>query len=263
MGTASDEKVTWIYRGDILDKLPEELFWKESRGWDGTEESLLQRKGLVKAVISPKGTEISWPLFAANWSSLFFAMEWLMTAPGPYTLKYFIVGWAEETYDDPLQAIERINQLVTKSDVHLTTRTFVKNGVPEKGYVPGLLKDALRDGTTKPEYSVDCVFDDVAGKFRVVRIGHRSEIARFWGMNPVSYPCQAGNSYDQIISQAYRDVIKSDAPHYDQVCAAMDTPERQTIWFGYQRVVLPQRFPTGDRGVSILSRQSDVDIRFV
>ena len=257
-----NETVKWVYRGDLLDKVPDELNWHGTK-WDGGEESLLQRKGMIKLTLSERGTEVRWPLFAANWTSLFYVMEWLRTAPGPYTLKYFIVGWVEEKFDDVNAAINRIDQLLSKSDVHLTQRTFVKEQDPSRARVPDLLRHALLDETIMPDVSVDCVLDDTSGRFKVDRIGADSTIAKMWGMSPVSYPVRSSHSYAHMVSQAYMKVLKTDEPHYDHIYAAMETADKNVLWIPYQRVVLPHRFPDRRKGVSVVTALADVDISII
>ena len=83
------------------------------------------------------------------------------------------------------------------------------------------------------------------------------------GPEPVSFPCLTGHSYDQVVSDAYRQVLKTGEPHYDHVCAAMVTPDSTTSWLTYQRVILPHHFPDGKQGVVVVSKQAPVDIRVI
>ena len=262
MNQIEDRTVRWVYRGDLLTRSPSVLFSQDTN-WDGSDETLYQRKGLVRLSVSDHGTEISWSMFACNWASLFLAMEWIRTAPAPYKLRYFIVGWAEETFDDSASASDRISQLLAKSDVHLTTRTFVKEASPEGKRLPELIHQTLLDGAAIPDISVDCILDDSTGKFNVERIGAASTLAQMWGLSPVSYPCRSGHSFAQMVSQAYAKVLKTEEPHYDHIYAALESTDREVFWLPYQRVVLPHRFPDRRKGVTVVTAVGDVDIAIV
>ncbi len=257
-----EKSVSWVYRGDLLSRTPHALF-NQDANWDGSDEALFQRKGLVRLSVSDRGTEVCWSMFACNWASLFLTMEWIRTAPGPYKLKYFIVGWAEETYDNAADAADRISQLLAKSDVHLTTRTFVKEADPGSKRLPEVIHQTLLDGAAIPDISVDCILDDATGKFNVERIGAASTLAQMWGLSPVSYPCRSGHSFAQMVSQAYAKVLKTDEPHYDHIYAALESTEREVFWLPYQRVVLPHRFPDRRKGVTVVTAVGDVDIAIV
>ena len=50
---------------------------------------------------------------------------------------------------------------------------------------------------------------------------HFDTIAKLWGLNPVSYPCLIGHSYDEAVSRAYPLVTRTGDPHYDHIYAAM------------------------------------------
>ena len=252
-----DAQVYWIARG-ALTALPDGQILDSV-----AERELMERQGYVKVTVSPAGTAVKWAVFAANWSSLYFAMEFVATFAGPYRLQYYLAGWFEEEIADAIAARDRIHAILGKSDIHLTSRTFVKDADPDRSEMPPLLREALDKGRADPEHSVDCAYDARTGKFAVRRVGTRSEIARLWGMSPVSYPCITGHSYDYIVSQAYRKVIADCQPHYDHVCAAMTQPNSSVLWCTYQRVILPHKFTDGKKGVSILSKEANVDIRIV
>ncbi|MGH6873931.1 MAG: hypothetical protein ACREDW_02865, partial [Aestuariivirgaceae bacterium] len=176
------------------------------------EDHTLQREGFIKLVQGPTGTEIKWSVFAANWASLFYILEWVETLPPPVTLKYFLVGWFEETIATGKAARDRIEKILAKSDIHLTQRTFVREADPSRDDMPALLKSALRDRAVLPDYSIDCFLDEAHGSFRVGRIGSETPIAKVYGFHPVSYPCINGLSYDHLVSQAYGSVVKTGQP---------------------------------------------------
>ena len=134
--------------------------------------------------------------------------------------------------------------------------------IPESTHPP-LLRNALKDRTVLPDFSIDCVLDEVHKRFRVGRIGSETPIAKVYGFHPVSYPCINGLSYDYLVSEAYGKVVATGQPHYDHVIAAMTTPDGSVVWFPYQRVILPYSLPDGRRGVSVVSQVARVDIKIV
>jgi hypothetical protein len=253
----TESEVSWIYRGQPL--APHETLAHA----DTPDFDLLDRQGFVKITDTTRGTQIEWSVFAPNWASLYFAMEWLHTFPGPYTLRYYLSGWFEEKYNEVNAARNRIDIIIGKSDIHLTRHTFVTEADPYRADIPDLLKSALSEGDVNPNFGVDCVLDESSGKFNVERVGQKSEIARLWGLNPVSFPCLTGHSYDQVVSAAYRKVVLTNKPHYDHVCAAMEARDANVIWFTYQRVILPHRFTDNKKGVVVVSKQSPVDIKIL
>jgi len=254
-----DAKSIWLSQGERLSA--SEAAQLAELG----EDEVLQRRGIVQvATTHEKGTTVKWAFFAPNWGSLYYVMETLYLYPGPYHLNFFLAGWFRETHDKFDDARRRIHELVAKSDIHILSRTFVHDARPSPQKTPTLLQDAMSDLTVKPEFSVDCAVDDQHGRYYVERIGAQSCLAKIFGLSPVSYPCVNGGSYDQIVSASYARVIKSGEPHYDHVMAAMNTPDRRIVWFPYQRVVLPHRFPDGRRGVTVVSEVTDaVDIKIV
>jgi hypothetical protein len=228
------------------------------------ELALIQRQGIVKVSASDEhGTTVTWAFFAPNWASLYFAMETLHLYPAPYHLHYFLSGWFSETIDDATAARDRIHALLAKSDVHLTSRTFVKEAHPDPAKMPPVLQHAWDEKSVRPDVSVDCVLDPEEDRYKVLRIGPNSQIARLWGVMPVTYPCLNGGSYDQIVSAVYSKVVETGEPHYGHVYAAMAFPNRTVRWFSYQRVVLPHRFPDGRPGVTVVSEASPVDIQIL
>ena len=161
------------------------------------------------------------------------------------------------------EARARIGVIMGKSDIHLQKRTFVKEVTPTPERMPELLRDALHNRTAIPEVTVDVAYDELSGCFQVGRIGSRSLIARYYGLNPVSYPCQSFHTYHHLVSQAYLKVLKGDEPHYDHVLAAFQMPDSSVLWFPYQRVILPTRLPHGGKGVSVIAEAAKVDITLV
>ena len=190
---------------------------------------------MVKVSHGLDGTEIRWSVFSANWASLYFVLEGIETYPGPFSLKYYLLGWFEEHAETAHEARERIETIVAKSDIHLTQRTFVRDADPRRKDIPPLLRNALVDKMALPDHSIDCVYDNDQDRYRVVRIGSETPIAKVFSFHPVSYPCINGLSYDQTVSEAYGKVVATSQPHYDHVIAAMTTPlqiEADRLLFG-------------------------------
>ncbi len=252
-----DRRISWILNGELTHVLP------ESNALPTSELELLSRKGAIKITESENGVEIKWVMFSANWASLYFLIESLHLYSAPITLRYFLSGWFSETIETIEEATARAKQLMAKSDVHVSQHTFVQRADPGQTFVPHVLRDTLTDMTALPEFSVDCIFDDDTSKFLVNRVGAQSGLAQVYGISPVSMPCLTGNSYDEIVSEAYLNVLSTDEPCYDHVIAAMNLPDQSVSWITYQRVILPHRFPNGKKGVSISSQLADVDIKVV
>ena len=105
--------------------------------------------------------------------------------------------------------------------------------------------------------SIDCAYDPSSQRYRVTRVGPQSTIAKLWGLNPVSYPCLIGHSYDEAVSRAYPQVTRSGEPHYDHIYAAMASARGDVVWVPYQRVVLPLAQGRRARGVARGGRGGD------
>ena len=248
------EVVHWIKDGKI--KAPP----GEGGPARSEERALLHRESYVKTLESETGTIVRWAMFSSNWASLYFAMEWIHGAFGPFQLQYHSAGWFNERYDHAWQATERIHHLIHKSDVHLSQTVYMKDVSVDREDVPMLLKQALKEQQIDEEHSIDCMFDTASQKFQVSRVGPKSSIAQVYGLSPVSYPCLTGHSYDQAVSRIYPEVIQTGAPHYDHVYAAMSSPVGDVFWIPYQRVVLPFKTGRNKRGVRIVTEVTKVDV---
>ena len=248
----------WVVNG----KIDDDPF--RNTGLDSPEQ-LMQRAGGVFVATSRNGTTIRWAMFASNWASLYYVGEMLTTLPAPYTFEFFLSGWFTQTIADPYVAVGRLQELVVKSDVHLRQKTHVKALSPGyAGYIPNLIGDTLTDAKASPEFSVDCVYDNGSNRFFVERIGPHSTVAKWYGTtSPSSFPCQSGNSYDTIVSQAYRSVMETGQMHYGHVLAVFPTPLETPKWLGYQRVILPHVCPDGRSGVTVVSEVANVDLNLV
>jgi len=252
-----DSRTSWIVGGRLTHVLPSDLSSIHS------ENSILADKGAIKIIESPEGVKFKWVVFAANWMSLYSLIELLHLYEGPFTLQYFLSGWFTEKIESRDEVKTRLAQLIAKSDVYVSQHTYVHEIDPSRAHVPHVLRDTLTDNTAIPELSVDCVFDEDTNSFVVQRIGGQSSLAKIWGMSPVSIPCLTGNSYDDVITKGYLDVLQTETPRYDHVLAAMNFPDKKVAWLPYQRVILPHRFPDGRSGVSVITELADVDIKII
>lgn len=225
-------------------------------------ETLMQRSGGVLVRTGRQGTVVRWAMFASNWASLFQIAETLSSMPGPYTFEFFLSGWFTQTVIDPVEAYLRLQDLIVKSDIHLRQKTFVKAMDSENlGSVSDLIGETLVDGRANPDSCVDCVYDPESGRFVVERIGAKSSLAKLYGMSPDSFPCLTGHSYDHIVSQAYKQSLKSERVVYDHVMAVFPVNDTVNKWMGYQRAIFPYSFSDGRKGVSVVTDFADVEIR--
>ena len=224
------------------------------------ERDLLQRTGFVKITEGEQGTAIRWSMFSRNWASLYFAAEWLQGSFGPYQLQYYSAGWFNERHEQPWSAADRIHHLIHKSDVHLSQTVYIHKVPEPRRDMPPVLHRALCDNAASEDVSIDCAYDPSSQRFRVARVGPQSTIAKLWGLNPVSYPCLIGHSYDEAVSRAYPQVARSGEPHYDHIYAAMASARGDVVWVPYQRVVLPLIQGRGRKGVRVVTELAEVDI---
>jgi hypothetical protein len=246
----------WVTAGRKLDSSsPENLS-------DGDEMARYDHDGSVRITTGSMGTEVKWSVFSPCFASLFHVIEILPAAKLPIILRFYLSGWFEAIYQSTDEAITRIEQVIAKSELHLTRRAFVEEFDPKGMTLPPMLEKIWADNTAEPESSVDCVYDEQSRKFHVERIGANSTIAKFYGMSPVSYAAKSGNTYDEIVSMAYSDVLRSGKPRYDHVLAAMRFPNNTIYWVPYQRIVMPKAVSNLMR-VSVVAEISNVDIRLI
>ncbi|WP_108883376.1 hypothetical protein [Anderseniella sp. Alg231-50] len=226
-----------------------------------TPEALMQRSGGVHVKTGHKGTVVRWAMFASNWASLYYVAETLSGLRGPYTFEFFLSGWFSQTVQDPTEAYLRLHDLIVKSDIHLRQKTFVKAMETDNlGTVSNLIGETLVGGRADPETCVDCVYDPSTGRFVVERIGTSSSLAKLYGMSPDSFPCLTGHSYDTIVSQAYKQSLKTEQVVYDHVMAVFPVNDTVNKWMGYQRAIVPYSFGDGRKGVSVVTDFADVEI---
>lgn len=224
------------------------------------EASPLDRHDVVQAIVEGEAVTLRWYCLGRNWASLFFAHDWMAEFSGPYHLSYYLSGWFNETYRTLPEAADRLSELITKGDVHLSSTVYIQDGNPDRADIPAVLKTALNNNAADEAISIDCVFEPFSGKYKVGRVGKDSMIGKHYGMSPISYPCLTGHSYDQVVSRAYADVMKTGQPHYDHIYAAMAAPTGEVVWVPYQRVVVPLRGGRAKKGVRVVTEMTKVDV---
>ena len=230
---------------------------------DEVETERFNHDGAVRVTTGPLGTEIKWSVFSPCFGSLYYAIEWLPMASQPIVLRFYLSGWFEETCFTAGHAINRIEQIIAKSELHLTKRTFVEEFDPNGRMLSPMLQKIWNDHAVSPENSIDCVYEEQSHKFRVDRIGSQSTIAKYYGMSPVSYACKSGNSYDEVVSEGYAQVLRSGKPRYDHVLAAMRMPDNVVRWIPYQRIVVPRHNSERLQCVSVVAEIADVAISLI
>ncbi len=226
-----------------------------------TDRQLLQKHELVKIEMGPDGMTIRWVMFAANWTSLYFAMQWIRPFTGPFTLCFFNSGWFEESFEESKDACSRIEKLIAKSDIRFSARTYTKAFDPAGRKLPTLLQSMWDSGVISENNAVHCAIDAERRLTQVEHVGSDSALAKVWGISPVSYPCLSGHSYDRIVSECYYEVVKTGKPVYDHVLAAMVHPGGEVRWFGYHRLVFPNSLKVGNLPqVTVACEVAKVDI---
>lgn len=227
---------------------------------DYTEMKRFDKDGSVALTVGPIGTEIKWSVFSPCFASLYYILEWLPSAQLPIVLRFYLSGWFEEICTSVDQATTRIEQILSKSELHLTKHTFVEEVDPRGRFLPPILQQVWQNHLVIPENSIDCVVDEHSHKFRVDRVGPKSTIAKFYGMLPVTYPYVNGGSYDEIVYEAYMHVLRSGKPRYDHVLAAMRMPDNVVRWVPYQRIIVPMKTSDHRQAVSVVTEIAPVDI---
>jgi len=224
-------------------------------------EYVIRKMGGVHITVDDNGTTMRWDMSSANWSSLYFAREWLPNMPAPYALKFFNAGWFTETLPAPDGLRDRIHALITRADMHLSDRVFTRTFVPQPKLLPPLLRASWEAGTADEDDSVECAVDVGTGTHRVERVGENSAMANVWGVSRESQPCRTGNHYDRVVSRAYFDVLRNGRPHYDHVFAAMPDPGGEVQWRSYQRLIYPAGNGLGRyRLIRVVSEECQVAI---
>jgi hypothetical protein len=262
IGAATADRVMqgqryWIAGGN---KLPDSSI---EHVLDDVETERFNHDGAVRVTAGSLGTEIKWSVFSPCFASLFYVIEWLPAASLPIVLRFYLSGWFEETCFTADQAINRIEQIIAKSELHLTKRTFVEEVDPKGKVLPPILQQVWQNHLVFPENSIDCVLDERSHKFRVDRVGPKSTIAKFYGMLPVTYPYVNGGSYDEIVYEAYTHVMRSGKPRYDHVLAAMRMPDNVVHWVPYQRIIVPMQTSDHRQMVSVVTEIAPVDISLI
>jgi hypothetical protein len=248
----------WISGGRIVDRPT------KPNGEPVSERQLLHASDFVKLQTGTSGTRIEWVMFSANWSSLIFVIDFMMSCTAPITLRYFNVGWFEETLGTAESARDRIEAIMAKSDIRFAQRAYTEEYDPVSHDMPEKLRASFESMAAPDDWAVICSVDTDREVVTVEHVGSDSALGQIWGVSPVSYPCQTGHSYDRIVSRTYYDALKSGKPVYDHVLAAMIRPEGDVIWVGYKRLVFPEtKLVNGFGRVKVVSQLGPVDIKLV
>lgn len=223
----------WIHEGRIVARP------HDDSGVICSERVLLQQRNFVKIQTGQTAITIQWYMSAANWASLFFTIKLITNYEGPFKLVFFNAGWFDESYETATQAKQRIEELIGKSDIHLSSKVFTRDFLGSISPVAWELVQLLKQGGPDENKAVLCDVDLGREQVEVQQIGKNSVLAGIWGEAPMSYPCQKGHSYDKVVSKAYFRAVNENRPIYDQVLASMVKPDGNVHWIGYQRVIFP------------------------
>jgi hypothetical protein len=234
----------------------------KNNGSDYQDKTLLDRFAMVRIKTGALGTEVQWNMSCPNWTSLMLAAKLMSACAGPFSLHYFNAGWFTETLDTSLEAADRIDELIYKSDVHLNERAYTAPAPTDAAKMPAFLRNALISGQAPDERSVLCALEPERETSNVIHIGKDTLIARIWGLSPNSYPCLSGHSFDRIVTPKYFNVAKTGRPHYDHVLASMVRPNGELHWLSYHRVILPE-IGREKNMVRVVSEVAPVDIQLL
>jgi hypothetical protein len=246
----------WVHFGEI-----QPMFRNLPLGED--QEEGMFKEGGVRLTTGDLGTEVRWHVQSPCVTAAFKTMEWLNSTRGPFILRFYAMGWFEETFADAKAAARRMEQIVARGDRHFATRVFIEEGRKDSQRVPEVLRLAIDQGTMPADFTVDSSFDSATHQFRVERVGAMTPIGRFYGTYTSSYPCQDGGSYSVPVNETYHDVLRTGKPRYDHVLAVMRLPDNALHWVPYQRVVIPRRLANGRDGVAVVSQLAPVDIQVI
>jgi hypothetical protein len=250
-----DGQIYWIQAGRKLQFSAADLVSPE------VEHVRLHQEGSVRVTTGAHGTEVKWSVFSPSFASLYYVIETLPTACLPVVLRFYLSGWFEEIFQTADAAIDRIEQVIGKSELHITKRAFVEQQDPSNQNLPPLLQKMWNDQSAMDEASIDFVFDEDSQQYMIERIGSQSTIAKFYGLSPRSYPYVNGGSYDDIVYEAYSDVLKTGKRRYDHVLAAMRMPDNIVRWVPYQRIVIPKPGSKSHNRVSVVTEIAEVGIK--
>jgi hypothetical protein len=219
--------------------------------------------GQVRVTTGEIGTEVKWAVLSPCLSSLFFVSDWLISAKGPFVLRFNASGWFEEFHQTCEDVQRRLDEIIARGDRHFTSRTLIKEFNITQTPLTPLLSDCIATESTAQDYAVECVYEDNTQQFMVERIGPKSAISRVYGSFLSSFPCQSAGSYGQTVSQAYTEVLNSGKPRYDHVLAAMRMPDNEVFWVPYRRLVLPKLGQGNKHSVLVVSEITPVDIQLI
>lgn len=245
----------WIIDGEVLPPA------RDIELSDIAENERFERRGGVRVTTGPLGTEIKWSVFSPCFGSIYRLQQWLPSISGPFFLRFYLSGWFEESYATAAETILRIEQILSKSELRITKRAFVKEVDRKQALIPKVIGNCIDSKHIIPDISLDCILDERTQRFRVNRVGPQSLMARIYGVVPVTYPFVYGGSYDDIVCEAYKEVLNTGKPRYDHVLAAMRLPNNAVHWLPYQRWIVPKSSAGSTPAVTVVTEVGSVDIK--
>lgn len=235
---------------------------KKNNSTEYHDKTLFDKFAMVRVKTDAQGTEVQWNMACPNWTSLMLAAKLATACVGPFRLRYFNSGWFTEDIETAMDAADRIDELIYKSDVHLNERAYTAPAPADVSRMPDSLRKVLVSGTASDERSILCSVEPEREISNVVHIGKQTLIAQIWGLSPNSYPCLSGHSFDRAVTPKYFNVVNTGRPHYDHVLASMVRPDGELHWLSYHRVILPE-LRNERTMVRIVSEVAPVDIRLL
>ena len=219
--------------------------------------------GQVRITSGDVGTEIKWHAQTPCVTSLFFVMDWLRNAKGPFVLRFYISGWFEEFYQTQPEVTQRIEAIIARGDRHFPVKTFIEQVETHKNNLAPLLVNSLQKIDEIDEHCVECVYNRNAGRFEVQRVGRKSLIAKVYGEIESSFPRQSIGSYSEAVSLGYKEVLESGKPRADHVLAALRFPNNNVYWVPYHRLILPSLGLPKSDSVKVVSQFGKIDFKII
>jgi hypothetical protein len=232
---------------------------------DGTvaaKRTLLDQQSMVRISFNDTGTVVEWVPSRPNWASLMVSQSLITAMIAPYTLKFFNAGWFTETYASAAEAIQRIETLISHSDVRLSDRAYITEQVPDIARLTETVRSALEQGTAPDSQSIICQLDPDREFAQVEHVGEQSLIGSLWGVQPNSFPFVTGNNFDRAVTPFYFKAMRTGKPHHDHVLASMVLPDGERHWLGYHRAILPE-FHGRQKRVRVVSASAPVAIQLL
>ncbi len=215
----------------------------------------------VRLYAGDMGTEVRWHVHAPNIASLIHVGEILHECSPPFFLRFNAGGWFEEHFTELQPARNRIDDLIIRGDRYLPGRIFVREEAADPEAMPALLQDVWLSRVPAEDYAIECGYEPAQEQFVVRNVGPKSAIARIWGTQPTSWPCQSLGSYNQTTNASYERAVAEKRPLYEHVLAMFRFPDSVQRWVPYHRLILPRLENTHDHAVSVVSACAEVGFK--